>query len=131
MTEVLKEGEIVNKPPEPTADDILEGAIKVYEEKDWYGSGWGSGNNVCILESVNVARGNPGAGVGGVPAEVVRRIHRAIWPEQDIKGRRKETLAYDIIGWNDGGTASRAGGKKHVVSILKKARDLGKKKGKK
>lgn len=124
MTEVLKEGEIVNKPPEPTVDDLLEGAIKVYEKRGWHRGGWSNGDNVCILESVNVARfGRKKGSWNTVPKEVIERIHRAIFPDANRKGWDTGALASEVMRWNDMG---KARDKEHVVSILKKALKLGK-----
>lgn len=111
-------------------DEIIQGAIKAYDGLGWRKGGWSSGDQVCILESLNVSRyGQKKGSYNGIPKKVIERVHRAIWPQRSTEGMLKEQLASEVMHWNDAPTeyslhgdgVTSAKDKKHVVSILRKA----------
>ena len=123
----MRDNDLARRYPNlPLEEQLIQGAIDVYEQKQWARGGWSmnGGEEVCILESINVARYGKGKSSDrGVPKAVLQRIHRAIWPERDTERYDKARLSSDIIRWND--TQDRTAPKKTVVSVLKKALALG------
>lgn len=135
LSKEMQDVDLARRYPNMSEEDrIIQGAIDVYEEREWSRRGWSNnaGQEVCVLEAMNVSRyGKTKSSTWGIPKGVIERIHRAIYPdgsgnpyyERPSKPTKQE-LADDVIDWNDTG---QDGKKKEVVKILKKALALGRK----
>jgi hypothetical protein len=129
----MRDNDLARRYPNLSKEDaIIQGAIDVYEERNWYRNGWNNGQDVCILESMNVSRyGKIKSSTWGIPKGVIERIHRAIYGEEyegeyreHIGKPTKDELASEVMEWNDTG---EDGKKKEVIGVLKRALALGKK----